>query len=302
MPESDTSDVKQFHPEVPARNEPFFLKGSGAYDWGMQSRLARVFSSKSGRTVMLAVDHGYFQGPTTGLERMDLSIVPLLGDVDALFCTRGVLRSTIPPAARVPVFLRATGGPSILKELSDEEIALDIEDAVRLNACGVGVQVFIGGPFETKTVHNMTRLVDAGYRYGVPVLGVTAVGRELTRDSRYLGLACRIIAELGAQVVKTYYCEQGFEQVTAGCPVPIVMAGGKKLLERDALEMARMAVEQGAAGVDMGRNIFQSESPIGMLRAIRAVVHENMRPEQAFELYQSILAERSEPAFAGSVR
>lgn len=148
----------------------------------------------------------------------------------------------------------------------------------------------------------MTRLVDAGYRYGVPVLGVTAVGRELTRDSRYLGLACRIIAELGAQVVKTYYCEQGFEQVTAGCPVPIVMAGGKKLLERDALEMARMAVEQGAAGVDMGRNIFQSESPIGMLRAIRAVVHENMRPEQAFELYQSILAERSEPAFAGSVR
>ena len=162
MPEADSLDRKQFHADVPARNPAFFLKGSGAYDWGMQSRLDRVFSPRSGRTVMLAIDHGYFQGPTTGLERVDLNIVPLLSEVDALFCTRGILRSTVPVASGVPVFLRGSGGPSILKELSDEELAIDIEDALRLNACGVGVQVFIGGPMETQTVHNMTRLIDAG--------------------------------------------------------------------------------------------------------------------------------------------
>ena len=285
MPEADSDDRKQFHVEVPARNKAFFLKGSGAYDWGMQDRLARVFSPRSGRTVMLAVDHGYFQGPTTGLERVDVDIVPLLGNVDALFCTRGILRSSVPPDAGVPVWLRASGGPSILKELSDEEIALDVEDALRLNACGVGVQVFIGGPEETKTVHNMTRLIDAGYRYGMPVLGVTAVGRELTRDARYLGLATRILAELGAQVVKTYYCEEDFEQVTAGCPVPVVMAGGKKLPELDALTMAYRAVQEGAAGVDMGRNIFQCSHPAAMLEAVRMVVHEDARPEEAYEQF-----------------
>jgi putative autoinducer-2 (AI-2) aldolase len=285
MPEADSSESKQFHLDIPAANRAFFLKGSGAYDWGMQSRLARVFSPRSGRTVMLAIDHGYFQGPTTGLERVDVDIVPLLPAVDALFCTRGILRSSVPADAGIPVFLRASGGPSILKELSDEEIALDIEDALRLDACGVGVQVFIGGPMETKTIHNMTRLIDAGLRYGMPVLGVTAVGRELTRDARYLGLATRILAELGAQVVKTYYCEDGFEEVTAGCPVPIVMAGGKKLPELDALTMAYRAVQEGAAGVDMGRNIFQSAHPAAMLDAIRMVVHDDIRPEQAHEAY-----------------
>jgi putative autoinducer-2 (AI-2) aldolase len=292
MPEADSSERKQFHADVPARNSAFYLKGSGAYDWGMQSRLARVFSPRSGRTVMLAVDHGYFQGPTTGLERVDLDIVPLLPEVDALFCTRGILRSSVPAATNVPVFLRGSGGPSILKELSDEELAIDIEDALRLNACGVGVQVFIGGPLETKTVNNMTRLIDAGYRYGVPVMGVTAVGRELTRDARYLGLATRILAELGAQIVKTYYSEEGFEEVTAGCPVPIVMAGGKKLPELDALQMAWRAIDQGASGVDMGRNIFQSDSPIGMLRAVRGVVHDGLTPEQALDLYRTVRAEQ----------
>jgi putative autoinducer-2 (AI-2) aldolase len=285
MPEADSSDRKQFHVDVPARNRPFFLKGSGAYDWGMQNRLARVFQPRSGRTVMLAIDHGYFQGPTTGLERVDVDIVPLLPNVDALFCTRGILRSTVPADTDVPVFLRASGGPSILKELSDEEIALDIEDALRLGACGVGVQVFVGGPEETKTVHNMTRLVDAGVRYGVPVMGITAVGRELTRDSRYLGLATRILAELGAQVVKTYYCNEGFEEVTAGCPVPIVMAGGKKLPELDALTMAYRAVQAGAAGVDMGRNIFQCSHPAAMLESIRLVVHDDVLPEHAYEAF-----------------
>lgn len=298
MPENDGHAGKHFHPEVPVRNEPFFLKGSAAYDWGMQNRLARVFNRKSGRTAMLAIDHGYFQGPTTGLERIDLTITPLLSDVDALFCTRGILRSSIPPAVPVPVFLRASGGPSILNELSDEQIAMDIEDAVRLNACGVGVQVFIGSSNETTTVHNMTRLVDAGLRSGIPVMGVTAVGRELTRDSRYLGLASRIVAELGAQIVKTYYCEPGFEEVTAGCPVPVVMAGGKKLAEAEALTMAYRAVQEGAAGVDMGRNIFQSESPSGMLAAIRGVVHHGLSPDQAVELYQTVRADGREPADA----
>lgn len=291
MPEADSAELKQFYEGIPQRHEAFFLKGSGAYDWGMQNRLARVFDPASGRTVMLAVDHGYFQGPTTGLERVDVSILPLVPYIDALFCTRGILRSVIPPSSRVPFFLRASGGPSVLKELSDEEIALDIEDALRLGACGVGVQVFIGGAMETKTVHNMTRLVDAGLRYGVPVLGITAVGRELVRDAKYLRLACRILAELGAQLVKTYYCVPNFETVTASCPVPIVMAGGQKLPELDALEMAYRAVSEGAGGVDMGRNIFQSDAPVAMVQAIRSVVHEGMAPREAFEFYETLKRE-----------
>ena len=296
MPEPDATERKDYHLDVPQRNSAFNLKGSAGYDWGMQNRLARVFRPDSGRTVMLAIDHGYFQGPTTGLERIDVNILPLVPWVDALFVTRGIVRSVVPSMTQAPVWLRASGGPSILKELSDEEIAVDIEDALRLNAVGVGVQVFIGGPMETKTVHNMTRLVDVGLRYGVPVLGVTAVGRELTRDARYLGLACRILAELGAQVVKTYYCEPDFETVTAACPVPVVMAGGKKLPEIDALQMACDAVQGGASGVDMGRNIFQSDSPIAMLQAVRKVVHENMPPRQALELYQTIRHEHREAA------
>jgi putative autoinducer-2 (AI-2) aldolase len=293
MPDAEgTQEIKQYHQDIPQRNTAFFLKGAGAYDWGMQNRLARVFRPDSGRTVMLAVDHGYFQGPTTGLERIDVSILPLVPYVDALFVTRGIVRAVVPASTQAPVWLRASGGPSILKELSDEEIAMDMEDALRLNAVGVGVQVFIGGPFETKTVHNMTRLVDAGLRHGVPVLGVTAVGREMTRDARYLGLACRILAELGAQVVKTYYCETDFDTVTAACPVPVVMAGGKKLPELEALEMAYNAVQSGASGVDMGRNIFQSDSPIAMLQAVRKVVHENMPPKEALEFYETLRREQ----------
>jgi len=234
---------------------------------------------------MLAIDHGYFLGPITGLERVDLSIVPLLPHADALMTTRGMIRSTIPPAVRTPVVLRASGGPSILKELSDEQLAVSIEDAARINAAAVAVQVFIGGERETQSVRNLTRLVDQGQRYGIPVLAVTAVGKELTRDARYLRLATRICAELGAHFVKTYYCEQDFATVAAACPVPLVMAGGKRLPALDALTMAGNAVEAGAAGVDMGRNIFQSETPLAMLQAISAVVHESMRPEEAYERY-----------------
>jgi 3-hydroxy-5-phosphonooxypentane-2,4-dione thiolase len=279
----DLTDGARFQPRVAARPQVNQLKGAGALDWGMQSRLARVFAPASNRTVMLAIDHGYFQGPTTGLERVDLSIVPLLGFADALMTTRGMLRSTIPPASGTPIVLRASGGPSILKELSNEQVAVAMEDAVRLNAAAVAVQVFIGGENETQSVQNMTRLVDEGQRAGIPVLAVTAVGRELTRDARYLRLAVRICAELGAHVVKTYYCDEGFETVTSACPVPVVMAGGKKLPELDALAMAYNAIEGGAAGVDMGRNIFQSDQPVAMIRAIRAVVHESAKPEQAFE-------------------
>jgi len=286
MADNDSrSDGDRFLPSVPARFEPYPLKGAGGLDWGMQSRLARVFRPADGRTVMLAIDHGYFQGPTSGLERVDLSIVPLLRHADALMTTRGMVRSTIPPASGTPIVLRASGGPSILRELSDERIAVSMEDAVRINASAVAVQVFIGGEFETRSVRNMTRLVDEGQRYGIPVLAVTAVGKDLTRDARYLRLATRICAELGAHVVKTYYCAQDFDTVTAACPVPIVMAGGKKLPELDALTMAWRAVEEGAAGVDMGRNIFQSDDPVAMIRAVGAVVHSCVKPHAAYEQF-----------------
>jgi len=286
---ADTDDIretKNYYLDIPARQEPFFLKGSGALDWGMQNRLARIFRRESGRTVMLAIDHGYFQGPTTGLERVDVNIVPLLPYTDALMLTRGVLRTTIPSSYPRGVVLRASGGPSILKELSNEQLAVDIEDAIRLGVSALAVQVYIGGEFETQSVHNMTRLVDLGNRYGIPVLGVTAVGKNLVRDARYLGLACRICAELGAHVVKTYYCPEGFETVTASCPVPIIMAGGKKLPELDALTMAHRAVSEGAAGVDMGRNIFQSEHPVAMLKAVGRVVHDSLAPADAYEFFR----------------
>ena len=287
MPEAD-KEGERYQADRPQAAPGFFLKGAHQLDWGMKNRLARVFQPASRRTVMLAVDHGYFQGPTTGLERIDLSIVPLLPACDALFCTRGILRSLIPADTGKPMVLRASGGPSILREeLSDEEIAMDMDDAVRLNAAGVGIQVFIGGEFETRSVHNMTRLVDAGLRVGIPVMGITAVGKNMVRDAKYFRLACRIIAELGAQYVKTYYVEEGFDTVTASCPVPIVMAGGKKLAELDALTMAYNAIQEGAAGVDMGRNIFQSESPVAMIKALRMVVHEGEKPKAAFDFFMA---------------
>jgi 3-hydroxy-5-phosphonooxypentane-2,4-dione thiolase len=290
MPEADSSESKNFHEGVAPPDTGFFLKGSAGYDWGMQSRLARIFRPESGRSVLLAIDHGYFQGPTSGLERVDLSIVPIAPLADALALTRGMLRSTIPPGYQGGIVMRASGGPSILKDLSDERIAVDMDDAVRMNVDAVAVQVFVGGEHETRSVENMTKLIDAGYRCGVPVLGVTAVGREMTRDARYFGLATRICAELGSQIVKTYYVSEGFEAVTAGCPVPIVMAGGKKIPELDALEMAYRAVQEGAAGVDMGRNIFQSEAPAAMLQAVSRVVHDDMRPAEAFELFGELAA------------
>ena len=285
-------ESKNYYLDIPARNEAFYLKGSGALDWGMQNRLSQVFRPETGRTVMLAVDHGYFQGPTSGLERMDVSIVPLAPYADALMLTRGILRSTIPSSFGRGIVMRASGGPSILKELSNEQIAVDMEDGIRMNVAAMAVQLFIGGEGETQSIYNMTRLVDAGYRYGIPVMGVTAVGKNMTRDARYFRLACRMIAELGANFVKTYYIAEDFETVTASCPVPIVMAGGKKLPELEALTMAHNAISQGAAGVDMGRNIFQSEAPVAMLKAVNKVVHELMPPKDAYDLFLTLKNEK----------
>jgi putative autoinducer-2 (AI-2) aldolase len=293
MADQDESGApREFHADVPQATEGFFLKGAAHQDWGMKNRLASIFDPRTGRTVMLAFDHGYFQGPTTGLERIDLSIVPLIPFADTLMLTRGVLRSVIPPTTRAAIVLRASGGPSILKELSDERLALDIEDAVRLNAAALAVQVFVGGAHETQSIRNLTRLVDLGQRFGIPVLAVTAVGKEMARDAKYFRLATRICAELGAHYVKTYYVAEGFDTVTSCCPVPIVIAGGKKLPELDALRMAHDAVRSGALGVDMGRNIFQSEAPAAMLQAVRAVVHGGETPERAHELFRSLAAAR----------
>ncbi|MCX5902433.1 MAG: 3-hydroxy-5-phosphonooxypentane-2,4-dione thiolase [Proteobacteria bacterium] len=284
MPEAD-KEGKNYFLDTPITTEGFFLKGSNSLDWGMKNRLSRIFNPKTGRTVMLAVDHGYFQGPTTGLERIDVTIIPLMPYADTLMLTRGILRSTIPPTYGGGIVIRASGGPSILRDLSNEQLAVDIEDALRMNVAAMAVQVFIGGEFETQSVHNMTRLVDVGTRYGMPVLAVTAVGKDMVRDARYFRLACRICAELGAHYVKTYYLEEGFDTVAASCPVPLVMAGGKKIPELDALTMSYKAIQEGAAGVDMGRNIFQSAAPRAMIKAVRGVVHDNLKPREAYQLF-----------------
>ena len=293
MPEIDsTKKAKQFYEDVPMETPGFFLKGAGALDWGMKNRLSRIFNPDTGRTVMFAIDHGYFQGPTTGLERIDLTILPLMQYADAIMLTRGILRTTVPPTLTKPVVMRCSGGPSILKELSDEHLAVDIEDAIRMNVAAITLQVFIGGEFESRSVHNMTRLVDMGMRYGIPTMAVTAVGKDMVRDARYFRLACRMCAELGANIIKTYYVPEGFETVTASCPVPIVMAGGKKIPVLDALTMAYNAIQQGASGVDMGRNIFQSDCPKAMMQVIHKVVHEDMKPAEALDLYETLKNEK----------
>jgi 3-hydroxy-5-phosphonooxypentane-2,4-dione thiolase len=294
MPDIEgNNEAKQYYTDIPQKSESYFLKGSNSLDWGMKNRLGRIFNPVSGRTVMLAIDHGYFQGPTTGLERIDVNILPLEPYSDTLMLTRGILRSIIPPDTQKSIVLRVSGGTSILKELSNESLAVDIEDAIRLNASAMAVQVFIGGEHERESIINMTKMVDMGTRYGIPTLAVTAVGKDMVRDAKYFRLATRICAELGAQYIKTYYVPEGFETVTASCPVPIVIAGGKKIPELDALKMAYNAIQQGASGVDMGRNIFQSDSPIAMIKAVRAVVHDNETPEKAFELYNTLKNKKS---------
>jgi len=256
-------------------------------DWGMKNRLSRIIKPKTGRTVMLAVDHGYFMGPTTGLERLDEAVNPLLPYADTLMPTRGALRNYIDPNADIPIVLRVSGGTSILsKELLREGITVSIKDAIRLNVSGMAFSIMVGSEFERDTLLGLTRVIDAGEEYGIPVVAVTAVGKDMGKDARYLSLASRMAAELGVHIVKTYYCKN-FEKVVDTCPVPIVMAGGKKLPERDALEMTYNAIQAGASGVDMGRNIFQSEDPVAMIQAVRAVVHEGAAPDEAYDLFVS---------------
>jgi putative autoinducer-2 (AI-2) aldolase len=297
----DTNDLqvgKNYHLDVPHACPPFSLKGSNALDWGMKNRLARIFSPEDFRTVMLAVDHGYFQGPTTGLERIDVSITPLISFADALMITRGSLRSSISPEITKPVVLRCSGGQSILKELSHERVVVDLDDAVRLNASALAVQVYVGGVHEHESIGNLADVINAGNRMGIPTMAVTGVGKDLVRDAKYLGLATRICAEMGAHFVKTYYCESGFDRVAAGCPVPLVIAGGKKLPELEALTMAYRAVGEGASGVDMGRNIFQCAAPKAMIQAVRSVVHGGEVPEKALDLYHSLQSMETRSEYA----
>lgn len=256
-------------------------------DWGMKNRMAKIIKPETGRCVMLAVDHGYFQGPTSRLEEPEKAIAPLEPYADSLMLTRGVLRNCVDANTRCPIVLRVSGGPSILKELSNEEITTNMKDALRLNAAGVGMSVFVGADYEKQTLVNLGHLVNEAQEVGMPVLAITAVGRDMVRDARYLGLACRIAAEIGANIVKTYYCD-GFENVVKSCPVPVVIAGGKKIEEREALELTHNAVSRGAVGVDMGRNIWQSDFPVAAIRAVRAIVHENYSVKEAWELFEDV--------------
>ncbi len=278
-----------YHLDVPAAQEGFNVKGAAHCGWGMQARLARMFDPRSGNTVMLAFDHGYIMGPTAGLERVDLVIPPLIPYVNVLMGTRGVFQSCLSPAAQVGRCLRLTYDSTVLYDdmSNGGGFAGDMETALRMDADCVAVQTFIGSPGESRSLELLCRAADAGARYGVPTLGVVAVGKEMERTEKFFLLATRVLAENGANIVKSYYCE-GFERVAAACPVPIVIAGGKKLPEAEALEMAYRAIQEGARGVDMGRNIFQSDCPAGMAQAIGKVVHEGYTPQRAYEVYQEI--------------
>ncbi len=287
----DLRDGKDFGLDRPQDKGGFIVKGNANGDWGIKRRLSRLFNPDTGRTVMLAFDHGYMQGPTSGLERIDLTIVPLAQYADVLMCTRGVLRSLIPPTLNVPVALRATAGASVLTEMSNEAVSVAMEDAVRLDACALAAQIYIGAEFEHQSIMNISKLINEGLRFGIPTLAVTGVGKEMARNARYFGLATRIAAEIGSHYVKSYFVEEGFESICAGCPVPIVIAGGKKLPEQDALDMAYRAVDQGAAGVDMGRNIFQADDPVAMIQAVSRVVHELEKPQRAYEFYNDLKAQ-----------
>lgn len=304
------SKEKEYFTNKPQETPGFFLKGSHQYDWGLKNRLSRVFNPETGRTIMLAFDHGYFMGPTTGLERVDQTILPLEPYCDCLMLTRGIQRSIIPAQTQKAIALRASGGTSMVspmdewtgeidgeparlerpgyEPLSNEDTAVDIEDAIRLNASVLAVQVFIGSQHERQSIKNMTTLIDKANRYGIAVMGVVAVGRAMARNAQYFRLATRIMAELGCHLVKCYHTDEEFETITSCCPVPIVIAGGKKRPEFDALKMAYDACQQGASGVDMGRNIFQSDAPVPMMRAVREVVHGGKSPEEAFDVYQTL--------------
>jgi 3-hydroxy-5-phosphonooxypentane-2,4-dione thiolase len=276
-------------------------------DWGLKNRLANIIKPQNNRGVMLAVDHGYFLGPTEKLEVPRTTISPLLKYCDSLMVTRGVVRTSVDASYPVPIVLRVSGGTSIIGEdLSNEKITTSVKDAIRINASALAMSIFVGAKYEHNSLVSLGNLVNESEEYGIPVLAVTAVGKELEkRDARYLSLSCRIAAEFGAHLVKTYYCDN-FEKVVSSCPVPVIIAGGPKLPERDALALTYNAIKAGAAGVDMGRNIWQSQFPIPMIRAVRAIVHSNYRLDQAYELFKKLCKEypqsnRQPQPFAGTV-
>ena len=281
--------AKDYHVNEPFANMgDFHVKGANSLDWGMKKHLSRIFDPKTGKTVMFAFDHGYFMGSTAGLERLDLVIPPLMPYVDVLMATRGALRTSIPASTSCGVALRVTSGSSMLNDdLSHEVVAVGIEDAIRMNADCMAVQTFIGADGQLSSIDNLSQVINAGLKYSIPTLGVVAVGKEMERTDRFFKLATRILAEMGCQIVKTYYCDN-FEEVVAACPVPLVIAGGKKLPEKDALTLAYHVIQGGAAGVDMGRNIFQSTHPVEMAQAVRKVVHEGFTDKEAFEFFEDI--------------
>ncbi|MDR2036776.1 MAG: 3-hydroxy-5-phosphonooxypentane-2,4-dione thiolase [Bacteroidales bacterium] len=291
---ADLDDIREgnkFGLGIGVKGQTFHVKGADNLPWGMKDRLSRIFNVHSGRTVMLAFDHGFIMGPTSGVERIDLTILPLMEYADCLMCSRGILQTSVPANINKPVCLRSDAGTTVLTELNDNVI-IDIEDAIRMNVSAMAIMLAIGDPAtEAKTVANLYKLADMGAKYNIPVMGVTAVGKDMARDARYFGLASRVCAENGANIVKTYYCD-GFENVVAACPVPIVIAGGKKLPEKEALELCYKAINEGAAGVDMGRNVFQSENPVAMIQAVKGVVHDNLPVDQAFEMFKDLSAEK----------
>ena len=279
--------AKNYSVDVEFANQgSFYVKGANNLDWGMKKHLSNIFSPKSGNTVMFAFDHGYFMGATAGLERLDLVIPELLPYVDCLMGTRGALRSSVAPDNGKAIALRVTSGSSMLNDdLSHEVVAVDIEDAIRMNADCMAVQTFIGAEGQLSSIDNLSRVVNAGMRYSIPTMGVVAVGKDMERTDRFFKLATRIVAEMGVQIIKTYYCDK-FEEIVAACPVPIVVAGGKKLPEREALTLAYRSIQGGARGLDMGRNIFQSENGPQMAEAISKIVHERFTDDLAWEFFQ----------------
>lgn len=284
--------AKDYQVDVPfANNKPFHVKGANNLDWGMQQRLSNIFDPVSGNTVMFAFDHGYFMGSVSGLERLDLIIPSLLPAVDCLMGTRGAIRSSVAPNSGKSIALRVSSGSSMLNDdLSHEVLSVDIEDALRMDADCLAVQTFIGADGQLSSIDNLSQCVNAAMRYSMPVMGVVAVGKDMERTDRFFKLATRIVAEMGANLVKTYYCDN-FDEVVAACPVPIVVAGGKKLHEKDALTLAYNSMQGGAAGLDMGRNIFQSQFPVQMAYAIRKIVHEGFTDKEAWQFLQDEVAD-----------
>lgn len=282
--------AKNFSENIPfTNNGNFHVKGAANLDWGMKDRLSRIFDTNTGKTVMLAFDHGYFMGPTSGLERLDLLIPKLAKYADCLMGTRGAIRSSVSPTYNKPIALRASSGSSILQDdLSHESMVVNIEDAIRMNASAIAIQTFIGADGQKETIEELNKAINLGLRYSIPTMGVVAVGKKMERTTQFFLLATRMLAEFGAHIVKTYYCDD-FEKVVAACPVPLVVAGGKKVSEKDALTLAYNSIQGGAAGVDMGRNIFQAEHPEEMIQAVRKVVHGGFTDKEAYEYYLELI-------------